>query len=204
MWFFKSPSVRVQSWVFFVNISSEMIINLLSVWLAYFTVSSDLIISDLPFFFFLCRGTSIALTNTSWILSAHILARGTSSFVLFESVFELHWKSCELSIVCISNFWSGAEGKTVLTDLTNAIIYLMYNLCGRNSSRHDYTPPFNLINKDHLVFNNMYSDVNKLSNLFATCKKLRASCRFWLAFISNWYCMFVVLIITFYMTLSVR
>jgi hypothetical protein len=98
----------------------------------------------------------------------------------------------------------GTECKTLLIDLTNTIIYFMYNLCGRNSSRHDCKPGFSLVIKDHGVFNDTYSNVNKASNLFATCKNLRASCRFWFAYISKWYCMNVVLIIQFDVTTLVR
>ena len=53
---------------FQVNILSEIIITFLSVWLADFIVSSDLIISDLPclnLIYLIARGTSTELNNTS-------------------------------------------------------------------------------------------------------------------------------------------
>jgi hypothetical protein len=53
---------------FLVNIWSKMIITFLSVWLAGFIVSSDMIIYDLPclnLVFLIGRITSTALNNTS-------------------------------------------------------------------------------------------------------------------------------------------
>ncbi len=194
MWYFRSPSVRVQNWVFssqyFVRNYYWFLERLVNRF--YGVVGFDNFrFALLKFYFFNWSryGTPTTLNNnTSWVFSAHILVSGTCLFVLFTFVVELHCKSCKLSIVCIWNLLFDTECKTILIYFTNAIISLMYNVCGRNSSRHGCTPPISLIYKDNSIFNDTYSDVNKLYNCFDNCKRLRVSCRFWSAFISNWHC----------------